>query len=553
MIYVPAIPLLPAFWFEDWKPSTAATPHVKTYTRKALSGVVALEIETGNADVIPRMFGSARPAFPCSFAVEPPRGYEIVADCARPWPSVWYPMHCAVRRYGLYPKDKPELRAEAETAARGTYSINRWRRGRLAYGPCNTPLPDLTPAESTTASYKVSGWLNRIRTLLSAAEGTPTGIVEDSEDGLQVFVNGWFAWGRHPDGHSTPARDAPAASGIRFYTGYEGTPDSVPYHWLKTESTHERRWHAYDRATGQPITAESYGDPGPMYVQGTGDPNNGWLPEFKGVAANPDPIILPYDSAHSVRDWRDLIFQSEATDSPMVKRMLRGLAAQFRLQFSEIGSTSQWASTLRKLLLDVRSRPGQGIWGPDTGRQLGWPAFLIAQSVKRAGANENRTWCRLFAEMAETAAMPTGIVSRCAAAPNPADVWYDPDHDLAHSFEVPIFWHGAMGCSIQGKRPIANATRFASALYEEAPLMPYYNGHGPPDYAWVAKRGGAPYPTITGGKGTMGDSSNAHAGAALAAHLDPAQRKRWIDAGLRVEGIGNLDKDAGLVAQMQRL
>jgi len=293
-----------------------------------------------------------------------------------------------------------------------------------------------------------------------------------------------------------------------------------------------------------------------MYQAGTYDVNNGWLPEFIGVARTPDPLPLPYDAAHSIRGFRELIFLSEAVDSPAVKRMLRSVAAQLRLQCSDIGPhpTSNYTPpSLRTFLGWAKNAPHTGHFGMDTGRQHGWRAFVIAQSVKKAGAAENVNWCKMYAEFSETAAQPTGIISRCSH-PDPANVWYDPVHDTAHAFEVPIEKHGAIGCSIQGERPIANPTRFAEALYVEAPLMPYYSGHGPPNYAHVAKRGGQPYSTIIGGKSSQGgDSSHSHAGCALAASLDPANRKKWIDAGLRIEPISDFRKDAGLVAQQQLL
>jgi hypothetical protein len=236
--------------------------------------------------------------------------------------------------------------------------------------------------------------------------------------------------------------------------------------------------------------------------------------------------------------------------------MLRSVAAQLRLQLSDIGphqtNPNYMPPSLRTYLARAKSHPHTGHMGMDTGRQLGWTAYPIAQSVKRAGASENVPWCKMFAEFDETATMPNGILSRCWRAANPSDVWYDPDYDLAHAFEVPIEKHGAHGCSIQGRRPIANPTRFADALYIEAPLLPYYNGHGPPQYAWVADRGGAPRPTIDGGKGNTGDSSHSHAGCALAAHLDPTNRQKWIDAALFIESVSDMRKDAGLVAQIQR-
>ena len=546
------VPRVPYHWSQEWKPSTASTPHVKTYARRKLSGVVTVYVEKGNADVIPGVQGSARPTFDCDVETVAPRGYVLVEDTVRawPWPSRWFPMHAAVRRYAMYPRAKPELRPDAEREARGYYQ-GRWRRGRLAYGPCGVPMPDLTAAQRAAGAQAVSGWLGHLRSLLASPAGA-TGGVEDSQDGLLTGpLYGWRPWG-------IPERYAHAGSGIRFYTGHEQAPDLPAYLWLAVCANHERRWHALNRANGEPLTAESYGNPGPMYQEGTGDPNNSWLPEFRGVAQHPDPIIFPYDQGHSIRGFRHLIALSEMETAPMVARMLRSQAAQFRLQFSEIGplphASGYVPPSLRTSLGWAMNSPGTGIFGQDNGRRLGWPAFVIAQSVKRAGANENRTWCSKFCDLIEWAVMPNGIVSRCSEPVGGDPVWFDPNHDTAHAFEIPILMHGYVGCAKVTGRPIPpRMLRYAASLYEEAPLLPYYSGHGPPNYSYVAKRGGNPYPSIPGGKiDKGGDSSNAHPGAALAAHLDPQFRNRWIQAGLRIKPVGPLEDSAGLVAQMQR-
>ena len=554
MNHVLAIPTIPLLWSESWTRGSNA-PDIWTATKKYLSGVVVQEIEFSNASFYRGV--KATPTFTCTVEIAAPRGYVLVEDCVRPLPDTWYPMHAEMRRIALYPKDRPDLRPEAERAARGTYNVSKWRRGRLAYGPCNLPLPDLSVNQAASEAFKVSGWLSHLRTILGSTAGL-TGAVEDSEDGIFIRRDGWAPWG-------IPDRGAPAGSGIRFYTGWEQSPDSPAYSWLKACCAHERDWCAFDRGTGQPISVYSYGDPGPRYQAGTGDPNNGWLPEFVGVAPWPDPLPLPYDASHSIRGFRELIFLSECMDSPAVKRMIQSVAAQFRLQYSDMGPrpTANYTPPALRTWLDwARNRPGQGHFGQDTGRMVGLPSLIIAQSIKRAGASENKPWASMLAEFVDTAKMPNGIMSRCAEPNPPAgmtpaewaiqNVWYDPTHDLAHAFEVPELFIGAMGCSIQSGRPIANVTRFAETLYEEAPLLPYYNGHGPPNYAHVAARGGQPYRTVSGGKGNTGDSTHAHLGCTLAAVHDPNARQRWINAALRIEPITDLRESAGILAQIQR-
>lgn len=539
--------LIPRVGQTDWLevPNTMGGQHEpdRWYaTKRKPSGVVVHEVELHNAGIVRGQ--KARQKFSCAVSVQAPAGWALVADCDRPLPTKWYPMHGAMRRYAMYPSSHPELLREATKEAEMPYDSVRWPRGRAAYGPCNIPLPKLTPQQVTHEANKVLAWKQKLRTILA---GGGIGSIEDGEDGIFIRQAGWAPWG-------IKDRGAPAGSGIRFFTGYEQAPDSPTYSWGKACCNHERWWHAYDRSTGKIVNAEWYGDPGPKYQAGTGDPNNGWLPEFVGVAQSPDPLPLPYDASHSIRGFRDLIFLSEATDSPAVKRMLNSVAAQLRLQYSDKGPhpmPNYTPPSLRTWLDWARNAPHNGHYGQDTGRMIGWPALVIAQSIKCGGAVENKAWASMMSEFTETVAMPSGIISRCAEQ-NPASVWYDAQHDTFHSFEVPIYWFGAVGCATQSGRPIPHPSRFAECLYEEAPKYPYYSTFGPPQYGFSAKRGGAPYPTVSAGKDNIGDTSNALAGCALAAHLNPHDRKRWIDAARKMETFANLDNAAGIVAQMQQ-
>lgn len=550
---IPVVRVGQTDWLEQVAQGAQNEPDRWMVTKRKPSGVIVHEVEFHNAGVTKGKRGSARAEFPCTVEIRVPAGWTLVEDCHQPLPTVWPPMHATMRRFAMFSSSQPELLREATKEASMPYDEVKWPRGKIAYGPCNMPLPVLAAQQVTQEANKVLGWAQKIRSMLSSPTGA--GPIEDSEDGLQVNWNGWRPWGRHPDGHSTPARDAPAGSGVFMFTGYEQAPDSPAFSWLKARCCHERWWHAYDRTTGRVITTNDYPDPGPAYQAGTGDPNNGWLPEFMGVARNPDPLPLPYDASHSIRGFRELIFLSEAVDSPAVKRMLRSVAAQFRLQYSDRGphpSPNYTAPCLRTWLGWARNAPHTGHFGMDTGRMQGWPAFVIAQSIKKAGASENKPWATMFSEYAETVAMPNGISSRCAHS-DPANVWYDPNHDTAHAFEAPIFWYGAVGCSIQGNRPIVHPTRFAEALYLEAPRYPYYGTQGPPQYAYVAKRGGAPYPSIPGGKANTGDTTHSLAGCALAAHLRPSERAQWVSTAHGLESFHDLRASAGIVAQEQLL
>jgi len=407
----------------------------------------------------------------------------------------------------------------------------------------------LSDEQQTAAKTRMLTYNARLRGLL---ETGGIGPIEDSEDGLLTLpVDGWSPWG-------IADRGAPAGSGIYFWTGYERTRETPAYLWLVSACTHERAWHAYDALTGAVVTAEFYGDPGPKYQQATGDPNNGWLPEFRGVAKHPDPLIAPYDNAHSIRGFRHLVALSEMTDSPMVKRSLKSRAAQMRLQFSEIGpypSGGYAPPSLRTSLAKAKERPGGGAFGEDTGRQLGEPAYVIAQSIKH-GCAENISWAKMFVEYTQTSAMPNGIFSRCHSN-NASSVWYHDTHDLAHAFEVPILAAGTIGCAMQsGKRVPQFVLKGFSELYERAPAYPYYNGYGPPNYAFVAARGGNPYPNIPGGKNNAGDFTHVMTGAALAAAID-GDARRWVMACRRFTDVDaafaslDLRNSAGLLAQIQ--
>jgi len=409
----------------------------------------------------------------------------------------------------------------------------------------------LSDEQQTAAKTRMLTYNARLRGLL---ETGGIGPIEDSEDGLLTLpVDGWRPWG-------IADRGAPAGSGIWFWTGWERTPETPAYLWLVSACTHERAWHAYDADTGAVITADWYGEPGPKYQQATHDRNNGWLPQFVDVAATPDPLLEPYDNAHSIRGFRHLVALSEMTDSPMVLRSLKSRAAQMRMQCSEIGpypSGGYAAPCLRTYLSWARQIPGGGFFGEDTGRQFGWPAYLIAQSIKK-GCKENLPWAKMFVDFAQTAAMQNGIFSRCASG-NPQSVWYDPENDTAHAFEVPIFAAGVIGCAKQAGVAVPRfLLRGFSELYENAPIYPYYNGFGPPQYAYVAKRGGNPYPNIPGGKANAGDFTHVLTGAALAASLD-GDADRWlracrrIDAGKTNASLSGLElrESAGLLAQLQ--
>lgn len=565
MIHVPSIPLIPLVWNESWTPSTGTTPHVKTFTYKKLSGVVIHYAAVGNADVVRGIVGSARPQLVQGFEVAHPRGYEVVEDCVRIWPNVWPTMRVAVRRYALYPRNRPDLYPEAVREAHGIYTT-RWRRAREDYGPTGIPLPNLTSSQLASEAAKVSLWLAEIRKHLQngthgGTETVPTGGWDYQEGPVTPLPFGWRGWG-------PVRRDEQAGSGVFWFTGHEQAPDMPAYCWLASSGNFERWWHVLDRNTGEPITADNYGDPGPMYQVGSQTLNNRFLPEVQGVAPANDPLQLPYDASHSIRGYRHTVAMSEFTNHPVIGWMLRSIAAQFRLQYSERGPHQSQGQnyvppSLRRWLQDVIAVPGRGFFGQDTGRMLGEPATVIAQSIKRGGASENRPWATMFCQVVETGVMENGIFSR-SSEPGPPigtttaqwealNVWYHHAHDLAHSFEVSYLMHGYFACArVTGRQIPPKMFRYAESLYEKGPMLPYYGGVGPPQYAFVAARGGAGYPDIPGGKNNAGDSTAAHVGAALAAHMNPAQRQRWISAGLRVKPITDLRESAGLLGQIQR-
>lgn len=501
------LPLPTGAWWTPflWSPDESL-PDVGCYMRND-RGVIVAEVEVSQASY--RLGQKAKPAVDCAVTVTPPRGYEIVADCARPWPSTHFPMHAAVRRFAFWPTSEPRLKALAMKLAAGVYAP--WNPAE--FGPTKMPLPKLSATQAQSAATKVSLWHGDLVTLLVSGHIGP---IEDSQDGLLTPpVAGWRPWG-------IPERFAQGGSGIRFFTGWEQAPDGPAYNWLAAACNHERRWHAYSRDTGEVVTADAYGDPGPQYQECTGDPNNGWLPEFRGVATWPDPLLQPYDQGHLIRGCRHLIALCDMTDSPMARRMLKSQAAMFRLQFSEIGphqgQSTYIPPSLRAYLATVKATPHVGAFGEDNGRRTGWPAFLIAASIKH-GCAENVPWARMLIDYVTTASMPNGIFSRCMD--QPGTVWYDPDSDTAQSMEVPICWGGVVACARTLAMPVPRPfLRAVQALYEEAPKLAYYPPNiGPPHFAYVAKRGGAPYASIPGGKADVtppGDATNVHQLLALA-------------------------------------
>lgn len=493
-------------WTYTWDPGTDSTPHYWIANKLLRSGVALYEVERGNASVVLGQKG--RHEFPCDAEVVPGAGWLMESDCARPWPSVWPPMHCAFRRYALYPANRPDLKDDAQRAAQGTF---QYPEKRAAFGPLNIALPKLTPIQEAQAAATSGGRLGAVRAAL--LHGSTAYISQ--EDGPQLAPwNGWRV-------HGPPRGDEVGGSGVFADSGWQGNDETTRLYLLEAEMAHERAWHAYDRATGQPITADNYPDPGPKYAPGSEDVNNGWLPEFVGVAANPDPLPQAYDAAHSIRGFRFAVALRDMLDSPMALRAVSSYAAQARLAFSERGalpSGGYFPPTLRNALNAARAAPNTG-GGGIAGRIAGWPAFLLAAHLKYNGGSEgDRDWAAMFLEWARTCTPGHGIAQRVRHSPG-SDIWYDPNFDLAHAFEAPIWYFGVAALARQTLARMPDEMRRAGvSLYETVRKGPYYSGDvGPMDYLFVAHRDGLPVEQLTDGKGgdeahgLFGDATHAEA------------------------------------------
>lgn len=538
-------------WTSTWDAGTDTTPHVWIAQKRLRSGVVIFEVEAGNASMV--VGSKARGEFPCSVQIDTQAlalaGWAIEMDCPRAWPSTWPPMHTTFRRCAIYPASMPELQANAQHAARGVFnSIHQ------ALGPANMPLPALTPLQMTQVRGTCGDRLNSIRTALM--QGATAYI--NQEDGPQLPPRGGWRV------HGPPRPDEVGGSGIFFDTGWQQCDEAVQLFLLEAEMADERAWHALDRTTGEPITADSYPDPGPKYVAGTGDPNNGWLPEFLGVAANPDPLPLCYDAAHSVRGFRFVVALCDMLDSAIVRRKLAQYAAQMRLQFSERGanpSGGYYPPTLRNSFYLAKACPNTGA-GIEGGRIRGWGAFLMAAHLKyNGGSAGDQAWADMFLSWAKTCTPTNGIAQRVHHDPPKSgiDVWYDPAWDLAHAFEAPIWHYGHAALWRQRmpaspSRPIDTLEAAGDSLYRTARKGPYYSGEvGPMDYLFVAVRGGSPVPYVFDGKSydpnVVGDATHCDAMCALLASDNPGADWRSISATVAHVTPDAASKKAWLYAQ----
>lgn len=474
--------------------------------------MILAEVEVSNASIT--IGQKARPTIEAEVSVAIAPGNVLVQDVRRPWPHTWFPMRAACRRYAIYPKDRPDL---AQAAADLASMKVPPQFGPNGAGPCEMAMPQLTAAQAQFASGQA---INNVGKLAAALVGNYPCAVEDSEDGpLIISPGGWRP-------HGPIDRGAPGGSGVWFDSGWQQHSAFAQLAWLQACCAYERAWHAFDRATGRPITADDYPDGALKYAAGTGDPNNGWLPEFVGIAPWPDPLPLCYDSAHSIRGMRHAIYLSDITSSPMVKRMIASEAAQMRLQFGERGAGPAYGYTpanLKNFIAAAQASPHTG-GGISAGRIMGWPAYICAQDVKVNGLTGSEKFCDAMLEWAALCAPPHGVCQRVThnpPAPPAQDIWYDPTWDLAHSFEVPIFWFGVQSCAKQrGHGMLRGMLHAAISLFESVRKGTSYGGDvGPMDYLYVAHRGGEPvYPLVDGKPGSdvvIGDPTHQEAFAAL--------------------------------------
>jgi hypothetical protein len=562
-ISIPIPSIFSRSWITGWsRPSLG----VWWAVRRLSGSIVEIEVECSNAAIVPGQPGFTAGQMTEVVTTSPDRGWQLAQDCVRDWPSQWYPQRAAFRRYAMYPTNRPDLAAQALAVASGIVSPS-WPIHRDVFGPANLPLPTLSPMQLSANRQLARTSLTLARNGLES--GLPFHTNEDTEDGSvgPVFYAGWRPWG-------PTNRAAPAGSGVHFSSGWQQSVEWMNMALLAAECCHERAWHAYHVTTGEVITCDHYGDPSPDYSPGTGDPNNGWLPEFRDKAVG-DPLPLPFDAAHSIRGFRHLIALSEMMDSPMVRRAIAGRAAQARLEYSEKGKWPVGGYTptnLRNTLAWAMVNPEQGVFGYQLGRITGWPMWIMAQHLKVNGGSEgDKDWAEDMLLLANTAKMPTGITQR-VSHPDPSpgtDVWYNATYDMAQSFEASIFWHGATALETQlGQPPPAGLFQAAASLFS-APLRPYYSGeYGPPHFIYVADRGGSPLRTITDGQGdpaAPGDATHMEALAALMISKEPAGR--WVTDSTQVGARFNswpekesnlasridLNNTASLLAQYQRL
>lgn len=472
------------------------------------------------------------------FAQQNPAGWDcrvrisndsvVIGDPSKTKPRIQAPVTMALDgRPGqpstIFPEDYPMGRGAWRRIQIGPETpigfCEDWRTRAKSYGPCNLPLPRF-------GDQQRAAMLNRdglsLRAILNALQQRQPWTCEDSQDGVFMYPLN-FA----PHGPSDPGQVA--GSGIYFNTGYRQSKPDLQRAFLIAQCEGDRTRFWVERTTGEPISTEHY--PGVT-------PDTWGYPAIPEVLAllgtEADPLPLPYDFAHCIRGFRRTAQVAEQAGDPMCKWMIHAMAQEQRLRFSHRGPLQHDASYHPGNLAALSSYaepPNTGIFGSEPGRQIGWPAFLVAYDAKLNGwVGEMEAWADAFLAFLDKAVTPTGPIQKVIAGSG----WPSNGKYKCQTFEQVILSYGAVGLSTQRQRPVSiYVHRVLEDLYGPTTLMPILGStgfRGPDHYPRTANDDGSPVTRLQDGTAGYGDPTHAEAACALAAHLDPnpaTWMERW--------------------------
>lgn len=364
----------------------------------------------------------------------------------------------------------------------------------------------------------------------------------DEECGIMHPAMGaWQPLGPWSPGN--PGGGNPGGSDIRFQPGYDQTVPGAVLERTRMDKIIERSLHAWSGTTGDYLTVETFGDPGPQYsgsrTPGTTD---GELPGFQMPGTQGSACaylgaleaVGAYDAAHLERAINPAMVAWEYLRDPVAADFLVDLAEEMRLQFSNLGPVQTgpgWQPrNLRNYLALAQAQPHHG---GDCGRYRGVPAWCVAMADKVKHRRPYHDWMTMWCQWADTVQMPNGLWQWSANDPqfhNPPGV------AAAQCFEQLYVCFARAACGLRMHGDITPILRAVDALFVNRKLarQPYVwntNQYGPPHFIAVGDANTVtPYNVVSNGWSAdlnvaIGDPTNVDHAIALAWHVSGGNEK----------------------------